>query len=474
MQADLINPNDPRWETFLSSVRHDFYHLPGYSAMDAKGDEVAVAFLASEGNRQCLVPLVLMSTTVSSQLSIRDARSAYGYPGPLFTADDISFQTRCLETLVATLSRQGIVSCFLRLHPVLNKTVDHFAAIGALVNHGETIVIDLKLSSEDLWKQTREGHRYSIRKLSRSSTRAFVDTDWKYFESFYLSYTDTMRRVNASAQYFFPRDYFLALRALLQDRLHLLVVENESRFLCGALFTEFSGIVQYHLSATAADALKLEPSKLLLHFAREWAKSRGNTELHLGGGVGGQQDSLFLFKSGFSKKTLPFSTLRVKIQPARFCGKMQLDNALINRPAFFHLIGNGANNDLRTMKIKYFLIQVIVAIGGGYLVVLVFSVFFRWTLVAPLHARDYSDFKKQLVEFVKPNQAIEIAPYSEFLSRYFPNGATEHYSWVVLKDSSGNVSTQWFKYTGVLREPTISIISTNSTIDRSELFEAQN
>ena len=49
----------------------------------------------------------------------------------------------------------------------------------------------------------------------------------------------------------------------------------------------------------------------MLHFVRTWAKSRGLQRLHLGGGVGASEDSLFRFKAGFSTDRHPFRTLRV-------------------------------------------------------------------------------------------------------------------------------------------------------------------
>jgi hypothetical protein len=50
---------------------------------------------------------------------------------------------------------------------------------------------------------------------------------------------------------------------------------------------------------------------LRIDFLRRWAKSRGNRVFHLGGGVGGSEDSLFRFKAGFSQQRHPFHTWRM-------------------------------------------------------------------------------------------------------------------------------------------------------------------
>ena len=56
-------------------------------------------------------------------------------------------------------------------------------------------------------------------------------------------------------------------------------------------------------------------AELVLDFARNWAKDRGNDVLHLGGGVGSRNDSLFEFKAGFSKTRHDFVTWHLVFMP---------------------------------------------------------------------------------------------------------------------------------------------------------------
>jgi hypothetical protein len=113
-----------------------------------------------------------------------------------------------------------------------------------------------------------------------------VDETWAHLIGFQAAYRETMTRVAAADYYFFSDQYFTELRAALGERLHLFVVERGGRVAAAALFTQSSGIVQYHLSATRDEFLSVSPMKLLLHFARTWFKERGCTVMHLGGGVG--------------------------------------------------------------------------------------------------------------------------------------------------------------------------------------------
>jgi hypothetical protein len=208
------------------------------------------------------------------------------------------------------LRERRIVGAFVRMHPLLPLPHGPFADRGRLVQHGETVWIDLTLSAEELWRQTRPGHRNEIGRARRSGAAVEIEGTWRHLDDFQRAYTATMHRVGASHYYFFPRDYFHALRDRMPGVFHLCVVRVGDEFACGGLFSEVGGIVQYHLSASRTEFAKHFPSKLMLDFVRGWAKERGNRALHLGGGLGSANDSLLLFKAGFSHLRTPFHTWR--------------------------------------------------------------------------------------------------------------------------------------------------------------------
>jgi lipid II:glycine glycyltransferase (peptidoglycan interpeptide bridge formation enzyme) len=127
-----------------------------------------------------------------------------------------------------------------------------------------------------------------------------------------------MSRVGATSYYFLEREYVVALREALGPRLKLAVVEIGDVVAAAGLFVETCGIIEYHLSGSDPAFARERPTKLMLHHVRGWAKARGNTAMHLGGGLGGAEDSLFEFKAGFSKLRAPFHTLRIVINDAAY------------------------------------------------------------------------------------------------------------------------------------------------------------
>lgn len=320
--AELIAPSDPRWRMFLVHVPHDVYHLPEYTEISARyeGGE-PVAFLAASEGTEVLLPLRIreLPGALHAPPDWRDAASPYGYPGPLATdpADSHGVEA-CLTAIMGAARAAGLVSAFVRLHPLLSPPVGTVGLAGEVEAHGSVVYLDLTRSEEELWSQVRSNHRRGIRKLTRQGYSVTMD-DWDTYTEFVRVYEATMRRVDASPFYFFSTPYYDDLRCALLDHVHLCTVRTRGGHVAAAgIFFETAGIVQYHLGGTADEFVSDAPSKLMFHAVREWARARGNRVLHLGGGLGGRSDSLFHFKSGFSSLRASFHTLRVAFDDARY------------------------------------------------------------------------------------------------------------------------------------------------------------
>jgi Acetyltransferase (GNAT) domain len=282
---------------------------------DAKAE--ARAMIVRDRDRTMLVPMIVRD--IPGEETSRDAISPYGYPGPLFQGDpDADFIAEASRAMVARLRHEGIVSLFVRTHPLLNRESLGMDAVGTVVEHGETVSIDLTATTEEIWSGTRSRYRSYINGARRAGRRAYIDDDWTHEAAFVAMYRATMHRVRASSGYMFGADYVRALRAALGSRLHLCVVDVDGTIAAAGLFTEEDGIVQYHLSGADETFASERPTMLMLHFVRGFRKGRNNRVMHLGGGLGGARDSLFEFKAGFSKQRQPFRTWRVVVDPDRY------------------------------------------------------------------------------------------------------------------------------------------------------------
>lgn len=316
MRVELLAPGAPAWADVLRRAPHDFHHLPAYAEVAARheGGE-PVAALVRDGDARLLQPLVLRRIEGAVDL---DAVTPYGYAGPLWCASSPAFVRDGTAALVEALRARGLVSMFVRLHPVLDPGPSVAHAVGAVVRHADTVSIDLRLPADAMWRLTRAGHRNAINRARRRGDRVRLDPEWRRLLQFAGFYRDAMRRVGAGRGYLFGDDYFLGLRRALGAHGHFAVVEIAGEVAAAGIFSEVDGLVQWHLSADDPRFRSEQPTKTLLHHMRIWGHERGHHTLHLGGGIGAEEDMVHRFKTGFSPQRHPFHTWRVVIDRERY------------------------------------------------------------------------------------------------------------------------------------------------------------
>ncbi|GAA4587996.1 hypothetical protein BJY16_008412 [Actinoplanes octamycinicus] len=316
MTASLLDPAAREWKETLQHVAHDMYHVPAYVVLDARlyGGAPA-AFHFEQGARRLLIPLIVREIPGSE---LRDALSPYGYPGPVSDAapHEAAFWRAACAALVETLRAARIISMFVRMHPLLNPPSPVLGEAGALVRHGETVSMDLTVSAEEMWSQTRGDHRNHINRARRAGTRVVFD-DWGRLAEWVEVYHDNMRRVGAADYYFFTYDHLAALHDAVGDHMHLAVALEGDEVVGGNTFFEYDGIATGYVSSTRR-ARGRYADELLYDSVRRWCKERGARVFHLGGGKGGANDSLFSYKAGFSPSRHPFHTWRVVTDPGAY------------------------------------------------------------------------------------------------------------------------------------------------------------
>jgi len=304
-------------EALQRCTQYDFYYLPDYHRIaEEHGEGQARLFLYREREYTIALPLLLRSLEHIAGLEEYgagwwDATSVYGYCGPIVSHQHMpepvlqGFRV----ALSHTLHKHQIVTVFSRMHPLIQGQREVLSGIGEYSIRWQTVSIDLTQTRNDQLASYRQGHRYDIRRLRRMGMECIHDVQYEYLTEFVTIYHETMRRVDATASYFFDQHYFKRLSESA-DTMHLFICRLDGQVACGALIGLCNGIAQYHLAGTADAALRLAPMKLLLDEVRLWAVQQGAHVLHLGGGLGSSEDSLFQFKAGFSNRRHDFAIWR--------------------------------------------------------------------------------------------------------------------------------------------------------------------
>ena len=255
-------------------------------------------------------------------LNYFDISSVYGYPGPLSTVkiddeDAPEFRIIFQDALKKIFDKFCIVSFFSRTNPFF-PTSWLFTGMNEKIETSSSIVVNLTQDEEIQDKTIRKSYRYDIRKAIKNGVTVYEDFSFFHIDEFIKIYYETMNRNRAKRSYYFPKEYFIQLKNIFKDSIKLFFAIYDNKIISGSMFFFKKPIIHYHLSATPSQYLDLSGSKLIIDYVRKKGKRENYSWLHLGGGVRSSNDSLFKFKSGFSKNELDYITIRIIVNSKKY------------------------------------------------------------------------------------------------------------------------------------------------------------
>tara|TARA_R110002111_G_scaffold110212_5_gene169549 strand:+ start:27338 stop:28336 length:999 start_codon:yes stop_codon:yes gene_type:complete len=295
------------WNSILKQIEdYDFYHTYDYHNISKNEDETPVLLTYKKEKAIIVLPLLLRQIPNTEYY---DLTSVYGYAGPLSNVDTETYNFDDFKAAFNTyLEAKNIVSVFSRLHPYIqqDKILEN---LGDTVSLGDVVNIDVSLPIEQSRMAYGKSNKNQINKLRKQCEVVKAETEEEILE-FVDIYYENMKRLDAKESYFFSKEYFLNFMNITDFDTDILLVKHleSNEFVAGSMFVKTKNIVQYHLSGTRTEHLRLKPSKLFLDEMRLQATEQGYKVFNLGGGLGSEHDSLFEFKASFSKD---FRTFKV-------------------------------------------------------------------------------------------------------------------------------------------------------------------
>ena len=224
-----------------------------------------------------------------------DVVTPYGYGGPVGAGDDPPL-AEFPAAYEAWCDARGVVASFVVFHPLLGNAGSPAAAGFRLRALAGTVAWPLD-GPEPLLALHRR-HRRLVRRAAAAGCEVGVEPAPAELNEFAGVYAQSMRRAGASPFYRFPGEYWHAL--LDGVRLVRVDVRAEGRLIASVLGMGEPPWLHYHLGGAADAARGTGASHLALLRLAEWGREHGYRLLHLGGGVGGRDDSLLEFKLRFA------------------------------------------------------------------------------------------------------------------------------------------------------------------------------
>jgi GNAT superfamily N-acetyltransferase len=338
--ARVLVASDPQdaslWDEFVDLAPiPDVYYRARYAlASEAAGHGKAIALILSANNVSVLLPLLLRPLSdlpFAPGESGFDAITPYGYGGLLPLSRRKALTKLDVATLLEVLQHwcreAGIVSCFIRLHPLLDQESwlyhDQLSQYASLLQfRALTIAVDLTK-----WDSTRQrpaglrrDRRLDLNHAQRCLRVSWSGSDIPLFEALVLFkriYEQRMVSLNVSSYYFFPLEYYLSLGRGLERNVAVALAWLDRTIVGGSLFMADRQFAHYHLSGSNEQGRGLGAGTLLINAGAQWARERGCKLLHLGGGVS-NSDSLFEYKKSFGGIVYRYHTLEVISDASRY------------------------------------------------------------------------------------------------------------------------------------------------------------
>ncbi len=303
---NIFSPSDPDWDTWVKRAPHDVFHTAAYHRFEGNQERADAQLLVyGDENRFLIFPY--LQRDVGS--GFRDATSVYGYTGPVGRGLTPDFVAEAWEAFRVVWRDRRIVTVFTRFHPMLENagialsmTGDQAPFAGAVIHHlGRSVSIDLSLGIDERRMSYPQPLRQEIKKAERNGLVVEDDPDWAYFSGFMELYRVTMSQNSAADRYLFSDAYFSRLKDAMAGYAFLSVARVNGQLAAAMIYTVCGEHASAHLTGIDPAFRAYSPLKPLIDCTADLAFEKGATRFHLGAGRGGHEDSLFEFKSRFSK-----------------------------------------------------------------------------------------------------------------------------------------------------------------------------
>ena len=294
--AALVEVPAGEWDALLAALgRADVYLLRAYLESSCLLERGRPRFLHLSDRGGDVVFAVIVREIEGADGRV-DAITPYGYGGPVAVGTEppvVDFY----ELYNGWCTANGVVSTFIRFHPLFAN--QRQAPGGVDVERlADTIAWSLD-RDVDLFTGLHPKHRNKVRKARAGGFEIAVREAPESLAEFAALYEATMSRLGASDFYFFPGEYWLSLEAGLRDQIVLVEARLGSELAAAALCFATAPWLHYHVSGTSERAREAGAANLVLFEAACWGQEHGLQQFHLGGGLGGREDTLFHFKQRF-------------------------------------------------------------------------------------------------------------------------------------------------------------------------------
>lgn len=271
-----------------------------------------------------------------------DITTPYGYGGPIIveTINKNALLEEYEHSFKNYCHKNKIISEFIRFHPILKNYQDFREIYNSEFNR-YTLATNIKDYDDPIKSEFSKHCRKTIKQILKNGVtfRMIEAPTRKDLDVFIDIYYQNMKRKNAEDYYFFDYEYFDNIYNNFRDNIIIAQSIFENKVIAAGLYFRTDSLIHAHLSGTRTDYLDLSPAYILKYGTVKWAKEKGISYIHYGGGTDtSEENSLYQFKSKFAKNTKFEFWIGKKIWDNRIyemaCKKANISSSINYFPAY--------------------------------------------------------------------------------------------------------------------------------------------
>ncbi|UII76140.1 GNAT family N-acetyltransferase [Flagellimonas sp. HMM57] len=257
-----------------------------------------------------------------------DVISPYGYNGPLFKDEiDCEVIADFWAKVDEWYAENNVISEFIRFN-LNNNHKKYSGTIVHTLNNVRGTIID----EEAQWANFKPKVRNNYRKAVKNDLTFAIyhkNIDEGVLDSFHDIYTRTMKRNEATDQYFYPKEYFKNYTQNNPKRCAIALIFHDGKPISTELILLSKKTVYSFLGGTLSDYFTLRPNDYLKINILKWARENKYGFYVLGGGRK-DGDSLYSYKKTFFSKDddISYYTGRKIINKEAYYQEVKKNNAL--------------------------------------------------------------------------------------------------------------------------------------------------
>ncbi len=289
------------------------------------------------GSSKVLMPIILRQVEVNGEKTKHfDAITPYGYSGPLYNGD---VTEECLKEFWKAVDNwykeNNVITEFIRFSLNGNYSGYNGLLINTLNNVKGTLVSDFDLHWLSFLPKVRNNYRKAVSYNLEVKIFDTHDINENIIQIFFDIYTETMKRLNAKAIYFFSLNYFKSLILNNLNEFSIAFAYLDNIPISTELIIKNDKTIFAFLGGTDANYYSYRPNDFLRVEIIKWAVKSNLKYYVLGGGLK-DKDGLYKSKKALFPKNedVVFYTGRKIINYEvyeRLCGEHIDDYAQIHK-----------------------------------------------------------------------------------------------------------------------------------------------